>query len=476
MPSLAGVKKPVRAISGVSVVAVMAKPFRCPHGRCVYCPGGPEHGTPQSYLSDSPAVLRASRCGFDPYRQVYTRIRQYFGMGHRPSKIELIIMGGTFPAMPPEYQEWFVARCLEALNDYPRFREGNGNLDVALRRNERARLRCVGLTVETRPDWARPRHVDFFLRLGATRVELGVQCLSDRVLRLVRRGHGVEDVVAATQVLKDAGYKVVYHIMLGLPGMSPGDDLETMRKVFGDPRFRPDMLKLYPTVVVPGTELYRWWKEGRYEPYDMDTLVDLLARIKSMVPEYVRIMRVQRDIPVRNIVAGPRKGNLREIVQRYMERKGLKCRCIRCREVGHVYLKRGVLPDAGSIGLKRLVYEASGGVEVFLSFEDPEGILIGFLRMRIPSPAATRPEVDEETAIIRELHVYGLQVPVGDRPGAWFQHRGYGSKLVSEAERIAREEYGVKRMLVISGVGVRDYYRRLGYRKLRGSFYMFKRL
>ena len=475
--TLSRIRKPVRCISGITVVAVMAKPYPCPHGRCAYCPGGVEIGTPQSYMSDSPAVLRALRCGFDPYEQVRSRLKTYISMGHNPSKVELIIMGGTFPAMPLDYQEWFVAQALEALNRFPRNKpQGWVGLEEAQRRNERSAIRCVGLTIESRPDWALERHVDGFLRLGATRVELGVQSIYDEVLRRVDRGHGVRESIRATRALKDAGYKVVYHMMPGLPGSDLDKDYAMFKEIFNNPSFRPDMLKIYPTLVIPGTKLYEMWKRGVYKPYSLEELLELLIKVMKIIPRYVRVMRIQRDIPVHHVAAGLRVGNLRELLEKELSARGIKSGEIRAREVGHVLLKRGIVPDEKDVKLCRMTYEASGGTEVFLSVEDVKrDILIGFLRLRIPSSKAHRWEVDERTAIVRELHVYGPEVPVGER-GLWWQHRGYGSLLLREAERIALEEFGESKMLIISGVGVREYYRKRGYRKLKGSFYMYKRL
>jgi len=468
-------RKPTRMLSGVTVVALAAHPHPCPHGRCAYCPGGVEMGTPQSYVRSSPAIARALSTGFSPYEQVRLRLRQYVAMGHKPSKVELIVLGGTFPSFPLDYQEWFIAQAVEALNRFPDARPGGWvSLEEALARNERAKIRCVGITLETRPDWSGERHVDRFLRLAATRVELGVQSVYDDVLSGVDRGHGVRDVVEATRVLKDSGYKVTYHLMLGLPGSDPDRDAEMFQTIYEDEKFRPDSVKIYPTVVVPGTRLYRDYVSGRYRPYDLETLLELIAKVKAMTPPWVRIIRVQRDIPLPEVAAGPPVGNLRELVWSYMRERGLKCRCIRCREVGRYVLWSGEEADASGASLTRVTYEASGGTEVFLSVEDcARGILYGFLRLRIPSAMAHRWEIDRQTAIVRELHTYGPQTPVGER-GAWWQHRGIGSSLMREAERVAAEEFNCRKILVISGVGVREYYRRLGYRQHPDSFYMYK--
>jgi len=473
-----GIRKPTRLVSGVTVVALMTHPYPCPHGRCIYCPGGISEGTPQSYIDRSPVVMRARSVNYDPYLQVRERVKQYIMMGHTPSKVELIIMGGTFPAMPLDYQEWVITQALEALNRFPKDKPKRWiSLEGAIRRNERAKIRCVGLTIETRPDWSKEKHVDIFLYLTATRIELGVQSIYDDVLAKVKRGHSVKDVIEATRILKDAGYKVAYHIMPGLPGSSIDRDYEMFVELFTNPDYRPDMLKIYPTLVMPGTELYNMWKGGKYKPYSLDELVELIAKVKSIVPPYVRIIRIQRDVPVDAVAAGLKIGNLREVVKEYMERRGIKCRCIRCREAGRYLLNRGELPLDGKLKLNKICYEASRGIEVFLSVENPYlDVLFGFLRLRIPSDTAHRREVDERTAIVRELHVYSPQVPVGEKHEVWWQHKGLGKGLLKEAERIALEEYDRNKILVISGIGVRSYYRKLGYRRYRNSFYMYKML
>ncbi|MCD6458695.1 MAG: tRNA uridine(34) 5-carboxymethylaminomethyl modification radical SAM/GNAT enzyme Elp3 [Thermoproteales archaeon] len=470
---VSGVKKPVRMISGVTVVAVMSKPFPCPHGRCMYCPGGVDIGTPQSYLEDSPAVMRALQYNFDPYDQVRGRLLQYVAMGHKPSKIELIVMGGTFPAMPRDYQEWFIANALEAMNRFPRKKLKEPTLEKAQFKNEKAGIRCIGLTLETRPDWSKEKHVDWFLHLGATRIELGVQTVYDDILLKIDRGHTVKDSVEATRILKDAGYKVVYHLMPGLPGSDPDRDFEMFKEVFENSQYRPDMLKIYPTLVIPGTKLYEKWREGCYRSYSIDVWIELLAKIKSIIPKYVRIMRIQRDLPLHHIVDGPRIGNLRQVVQEYMKKRGMRCKCIRCREVGHYMLKIDA-KHRGKLRLEKIVYEASGGTEVFLSYVDDLDLIYGLLRLRIPSEHAHRWEVNDKTAIIRELHVYGPQVPVGEFYQYSWQHKGLGKNLMLEAERIAVEEFDKRKILVISGIGVREYYRKLGYRRHKNSFYMVK--
>jgi len=453
-------RKPVRTISGVVVVAAMTKPWPCPHGRCAYCPGGPPYGVPQSYTGHEPASRRGLEHMFDPYEQVSARIQQLRAIGHEVDKVELIVMGGTFPATPLWYQRWFIKGCLEAMigSSVP-------SLEEAKKKVEEAPVRNVGITVETRPDWAKERHVDRMLSLGVTRVELGVQTIYDDVYELVERGHTVEDVVEATRILKDSGLKVCYHMMPGLPGSNWERDLEAFRTLFGDERFMPDMLKIYPCLVLKGTKVYEWWLRGEYRPMTTEEAAELIVEVKKTIPPWVRIMRVQRDIPAYLIVAGVRRSDLRSLVEQRMKEQGVRCRCVRCREVGHRMLKDGVEPDPDHIELVERRYEASEGLEVFLSFEDTRNdVLIGLLRLRVPSEKAHRPEVRESpSTLVRELHVYGPMIPVGERGEGW-QHRRFGEELLREAERISAEEFDARKILVTSGLGVKPYYRRLGYR------------
>jgi elongator complex protein 3 len=456
------VEKPLRFIrmaSGVHVVAVMTHPLPCP-GRCNFCPEA--RGAPKSYLPDSPVVLRAGRSGFDPYRQVAGRIKVYLENGHVPSKVEVVVMGGTFSALPRWYREWFVANVFKALNDFPEWRPGADPLPDLERehlRNEEAAVRLVALTVETRPDYIDEGEVDFLLRLGVTRVELGVQSIYDDVLARVGRGHGAAEVVRATALLKDSAYKVCYHLMPGLPGSGPERDLEMMREVFSNPDFMPDCVKIYPTYVVPGTGLFEEWRRGAYRSYDEETWLDLLARMYASVPRWARVMRLGRDIPLHHVVDGPRWGNMRQVVLRHMERLGLKCVEIRCREVG-VRLANRVSVEPWPIEIRRLEYEASRGVELFFEAVGPDDTLFGVLRLRMPH-APHRSELAGRTALVRELHIYGPEVPVGER-GLWWQHVGLGRALMGRAEEAARE-FSASRVAVISGVGARPYFRRLGY-------------
>jgi len=452
-------KAPVRSLSGVCVVAIMAKPAGCV-GKCIYCPGGKK--SPKSYTGKEPAARRAEQMGFNAFKQVQHRVSQLEEIGHDPRKCELIVMGGTFNALPPRYQTNFVKRAFDGFNG-----KTSKTLAEAQKRNEKAARRVVGLTFETRPDYATPERVSQLVDFGATRIELGVQTLSDEVYKKVRRGHSVQDVADATRVCKDSLLKVCYHYMPGLFA-SAKEDVRMMRQLFTDERFKPDLLKIYPCLVIKGTPLYRLWKKGEFVPYSTEDAAEVIAEAKKHFPPWVRVMRVDRDIPVNLIEAGVDKSNLREIVAKKLAENGGRCRCIRCREAG-LQARFGKNVDWKRVELKRVDFRASGGEEVFLSFEDSANdLLLGFLRLRNPF-APFRPELVGNTAGVRELHVYGEQLPLSVRQLGAVQHKNLGKKLLAEAERIAGEEWGVDKIAVISGIGVRDYYRKLGYR-LDGAF------
>jgi len=465
-------RKKVRTLSGVTVVAVMTKPYPCPQKEpCAYCPGGPPFGVPQSYTGFEPATMRGLQANFDPYLQVRRRMRQLEAIGHVVDKVELIVMGGTFPATPIDYQEWFIQQCLDAIIGVK-----TASLEEAKKAAETSRVRNVGITVETRPDWAKEQHVDHMLSMGVTRVELGVQNPDDKIYQLVGRTHTVQDVVEATRILKDSGMKIVYHMMPGLPGSNHEKDLEAFRKIFQEPIFKPDMIKIYPCLVLKDTKAFEWWKKGEYVPYTTEEAANLIAEITKMIPPWIRIMRVQRDIPAHLIVAGVKRSNLRQLVQEKLKAKGIECRCIRCREVGHRRLKNKIKPDPENLRVLVNTEEASQGMEFFISVEDPENdVLIGYLRLRIPSEKAHRPEINQEPCtIIRELRVYGELVPVGKHLAKAWQHQGYGGILLAEAERITREEYDRKKIVVISALGTKEYYKRFGYNY--DGVYMSKKL
>jgi elongator complex protein 3 len=472
-------KRTVRTMSGIAPVAVLTKSYPCP-GTCAYCPR--EKDVPVSYLANEPAVMRAIRCQYDPYKQVVLRLKAMENNGHEPEKIEIIVIGGTWSYLPKKYKYWYIVNCFRAANDFskfrlkkiPEFKENNSfnskisafykqNLSIdALReallfeqkKNENAKYRIIGLTLETRPDFINDNELLEMRELGCTRVEMGVQAADDAILKLNKRGHGIKEIVEATKLLKEYGFKITYHIMPALPGATPKKDLEIFKKLFIDERFQPDQIKFYPTVVTQGSLLYKWYKQGKYKPYADKVLQELIVKCKQVVPEYVRIIRLIRDIPGESIIAGNKITNLRQV----MQQRGVKCNCIRCREV-----KDGKIIDPV---INVVEYAASGGKEFFISADSQDHkTLYGFCRLRIDKDSPIAP------AIIRELHVYGQLVSVGGEKKV--QHSGLGRQLLAEAENLTKANK-VDKIAVISGVGVRGYYKKFGY-KLR-KYYLFKTL
>jgi elongator complex protein 3 len=462
-------KKPTRTLSGVAIVAVMSKPMSCP-GQCIYCPSNLPTA-PKAYVGEEPATLRARQNDYDAYLQVANRLKQLQSMGHSTDKVELVVMGGTFLSSPAAYQRVFMKRCFDALNG----REAS-NLETAIQLAEVGPARPVGITIETRPDYCSSSHVDTMVSYGTTRVEIGVQTIYDDIYERIKRGHNISSVIKATQIARDAGLKICYHIMPGLnnfseisrsPDSSLERDLEMFKSLFQRPEFKPDLLKIYPCLVLRGSELFEIWRKGEYSPYTTEQVIDLLASAMPHIPRYVRIQRMQRDIPKSLIVAGPDAGNLTQLVFRRAEEKGYPIHTIRYREAG--YKRRTELPSSAFLDVEALElrvdeYSASDGTELFLAFEETElDILVGYLRLRIPSERAHRPEVHgQDAALLRELHVFGLVAELGGKPdGAW-QHRGLGELLLTAAEEKALDR-GCRRVVCTSGIGVRQYYRRHGY-------------
>ena len=479
--------KPVRTASGIAVVAVMCKPHRCPHinmtgNICVYCPGGPdsdfEYST-QSYTGYEPTSMRAIRARYNPYLQTKHRVDQLKQLGHSVDKVEFIVMGGTFMSLPEDYRDYFIRNLHDALSGH-----SSNDVPEAVKYSEKSKTKCIGITIETRPDYCLKRHLSDMLTYGCTRLEIGVQSVYEDVARDTNRGHTVKAVCESFTMSKDAGFKVVSHMMPDLPNVDFERDVEQFIEFFENPAFRADGLKIYPTLVIRGTGLYELWKTGRYRSYPPDVLVDLVARILALVPPWTRVYRVQRDIPMPLVSSGVEHGNLRELALARMNDLGTKCRDVRIffaltatysltylstsflkvrtREVGIQEIHHKVKPY--EVELIRRDYFANDGWETFLSYEDPDqDILVGLLRLRKPSEDVFRPELKNGVSIVRELHVYGSVVPVAARDPSKFQHQGFGTLLMEEAERIAREEHGARKISVISGVGTRNYYRKLGY-------------
>jgi elongator complex protein 3 len=446
--------KPTRTISGVAPVTVLTEPYPCP-GECIFCPD--VERMPKSYLPDEPGAMRAAAHEFDPYTQAASRISVMDELGHSVDKIELLILGGTWSCYPGAYQEWFVRRCLDALNGAEA-----ATLEEAQQLNESALHRNVGLVVETRPDRITPQEVRRLRILGVTKVQLGIQSLNDDILRRNKRGHTVEDTRRAMRLLRLAGFKIVAHWMPNLLGATPESDLADFHRLWENASLRPDELKIYPTSLLENTELYEYWQRDEYVPYDEETLVTLLAQCKSLIPPYCRVNRLMRDIPSPNIVEGVKKTNLRQIVQRRMKQMGLVCRCVRCREV------RGQEIDTDSLHLQNLNYETDATREVFLSYETPDDRLAGFLRLSLPQMESPIEELIG-CAVIREVHVYGPALELGDRQAGTAQHAGLGTRLIEEAKHIARAA-GYERLAVIAAVGTRSYYRERGFEQ--GELYM----
>jgi len=446
--------RPIRSLSGIVNISVLTKPYPCP-GKCLYCPT--EKGIPKSYVSGEPAVERAKKLNYDPYLQVRKRIEMLKLEGHPTDKIELRIVGGTWSYYPKKYQNWFIKKCFDAGN-----KKSSKDLKRAQKLNEMARHRIVGLSIETRPDFINLSEIQRLRGLGVTMVELGVQSIYDDVLKINLRGHGVKETILATKLLKDAGFKVLYQMMPNLPGSNLKKDEKMFGELFSNPNFQPDLLKVYPCALLKEAPLYKWWKAGKYKPYTESQLINLVKKIKKKIPYYVRIQRITRDIPSQRILVGAAKiSNLRQIIAREMEREGWQCRCIRCREVREKYEPKEKLY------LYRQDYDASGGREIFLSFENKNRTkLYSLLRLRITS---------QNKATVREIHTYGQLYPLRGRVALISpQHKGLGKKLIKEAEKIAKKEFGLNKIAVISGVGVRNYWKKLGY-KLKDT-YMIKNL
>ncbi len=449
--------KPIRTLSGVTTVTVLTKPYACP-GKCVFCPT--DVRMPKSYLPDEPGARRALENQFDPYQQVRARIHALESVGHPTQKIELLILGGTWSAYPRRYQEWFVKRCLDAMN----LQEAETLLEAQLN-NETSLHRNVGLVVETRPDEISVEELLWLRRLGVTKVQLGAQSLDDRILELNQRGHSVAQTHRAVALLRSAGFKIVLHWMPNLLGATLDTDRQDFMRLWKG--LCPDEIKIYPTQLLENAALYQHWLQGDYQPYTTEELIDLIAELKTTIPRYCRVNRVVRDIPSTYVIAGNKRTSLRQDVKAEMHRRGTHCQCVRCREI------RNATVDFDRLVLNDLVYPSEAGEEHFLSMDTPDDRLAGFLRLSLPD--GTTAPIDElrGAALVREVHILGQSLPIGDLAQSAVQHGGLGGKLLREAETIARNR-GYTRLAVISAIGTRRYYLKNGFR--RGELYLLKEL
>lgn len=445
----------VRTLSGVTPFAVMTKPYVCP-GLCTFCPL--ELGMPKSYLSDEPAAARAKQMNFDPKLQIESRLTQLDETGHDTDKIELIVIGGTFSNYPESYKRSFFKDMIDTINGTV-----SNTLEEAQIYNESASRRIVGISIETRPDWIDDKEVKLLRELGVTKIQVGVQAFDEVILKRIKRGHTLDRVGEATRLLKDSGIKVCYHFMPNLPGSNPELDKKMAHIMYEDPRFKPDFVKIYPAQVIPGTEMFREWERGEFTPYEDELLKDVLKELKKITPPFVRIDRLVRDISKKWVAAGTKATNMRQYIQAEMKQEGWSCKCIRCREVkARDYTTHPVLHD--------LTIDTLGGTEHLLTYE-LEGRLYSLLRLRLPDSSSTLfPEL-AGCAIVRELHTYGKTVVHDEKTSTKTQHRGLGKLLMAQAESVAKDA-GYKKLAVISSIGTRDYYRKLGYE--REGLYMTK--
>jgi elongator complex protein 3 len=464
--------KPMRTLSGVTTVTVLTKPYPCP-GKCIFCPT--DVRMPKSYLPDEPGAMRGLEHQFDPYAQVRSRLEQLQSVGHPTDKIELLILGGTWSSYRRDYQEWFVKRCFDAMNTLtpdpfpliPEQKLETGELENAHAANESTHHRNVGLVIETRPDEITPDEIRWLRHLGVTKVQMGAQSLDDRILELNKRGHDVECTRRATALLRAAGFKIVLHWMPNLLGATPESDREDFARLWDD--FCPDEIKIYPNQLLANAELYEYWQRGEFHPYTTEQLLDLIADIKPTIPRYCRVNRVIRDIPSTNVVEGNRRTSLRQDIHNEMKRRGTHCECVRCREV------RGKTVHPDLLQLHDLVYQAGAAEEHFISYVTPDDKLAGFIRLSLPGGDAPQTEISDLTgaALIREVHVYGQSLAVGAEKKGAAQHVGLGTRLLEEAETIARAK-GFTRLAVISAIGTRGYYLERGFE--RGELYLVKEI
>ena len=449
--------KPMRTMSGVTTVTVLTKPYHCP-GKCIFCPD--DARMPKSYLPDEPGAMRALYHAFDPYDQVAARIETLHKVGHPTDKIELLILGGTWSSYRADYQEWFIKRCFDAMNMVD-----STTREKAQSLNENVSHRNVGLVVETRPDSVNQEELAWLRRLGVTKIQMGVQSTDNHILEINKRGHTFEETEHAIALVRAAGFKIVLHWMPNLLGATPESDKTDFVRLLA--LLAPDEIKIYPTQLLEGTGLYGFWEKGAYDPYTTEELVNLIADIKPTIPRYCRVNRVIRDIPSTHVVAGNKRTSLRQDVQQELKQRGERCECVRCREV------RGAAVVVDNLGFDDLVYQSGGAEEHFISWVTPDDRLAGFLRLSLPGPDSPDTGIAdlEGAAIIREVHIYGQSLRVGEEKMGAAQHSGLGTNLLERAGEIA-SAHGFRCLAVISAIGTRQYYLERGYQ--RGDLYMVK--
>jgi len=480
------IAKAIRSLSGVLVITVFTEAFpefidadgtkkkqafSCKHN-CYYCPNEP--GLPRSYLSEEPGVARGKRHRWDPVDQFYARAWTHRINGHPVDKIELLVLGGTWSEYPHQYQEQFLRDIFWSANTFYDGAPKRAPLSLAEEHeiNTTTRVKIIGVTLETRPDSITVEELQRMRRYGCTRLQLGIQHTNDKILKKVNRGCYRADAVRATQLAKDVGFKLDFHLMPDLPGATPELDMEMFEDVLYGEDLQADQWKIYPCEVVPWTVIQKWFERGEYVPYEDKVLFELILKVKTMVHPWIRLNRVIRDIPNQYIMGGNEITNLRQILGTEMKKRGLRCKCIRCREVGSK--KRG----HNQAVLMERYYRSSGGDEYFLSFESPDELTIyGFVRLRLTDRAGLDGAFPELTdaALIRELHVYGRLRAVDDtgKKKGESQHFGFGKRLMQRAEEIAKSN-GFFKSAVIAGIGTREYYKNIGY-ELEGT-YMCKKL
>ena len=523
-------KRKIRSLSGIVPIQVLTKPWPCP-GKCIFCPN--ESIMPKSYISTEPGAMRALLNNFDPLKQTFNRLLSLQSTWHNTDKIEMIVLGGSFDAYDMEYKTNFIKQLYDACNIFPeikskidtevnnpksaRFTIDLEKLDIQLsssieeaqKINETAENRIIWLTIETRPDLVNEKNIQFWRKLGVTRIEIWIQSTFDDVLEANKRWHTMEQAKQALHLIRKYWIKISAHMMPWLYKSTIEKDIESFKILFEDPYLKPDELKFYPTSVIPNTELYQLYKKWEYTPITTEEIKKVIKEVKqNYIPPYTRIKRLIRDIPESEIVSWSTITNLRQLAENELKKElkidkklqkkyfhrlfenqewleikvfdvkdfdnlkeiklekhsneNLICLCTRCREI------RNQKDENENIILVMRKYLSSVGEEYFISFENTDGYLIWFTRLLLPTNDFSNFEwLGEKTAIVRELHVYGLQEKIWKK---WekSQHKGFGTKLMKTAEKLSKENW-FEKVSVISGVWVRWFYEKIWY-KLEGTY------